>query len=36
VSHFGRYCTTMRSNGPPGRSMVFPDALSARGRLTRR
>jgi len=26
----------MRSSGPRGQAMVFPDALSARGRLTRR
>ena len=27
---------TMRSSGPRGQAMVFPDVLSARGRLTRR
>jgi hypothetical protein len=26
----------MRSSGPRGEAIVFPDALSARGRLTRR
>jgi hypothetical protein len=27
---------TMRSSGPRGQAMVFPDVVSARGRLTRR
>ena len=27
---------TMRSSGPRGQAVVFPDILSARGRLTRR
>jgi hypothetical protein len=31
----GSSCT-MRSSGPRGQAMVFPDALSARFRLTRR
>jgi hypothetical protein len=27
---------TMRSSGPRGQAVVFPDVVSARGRLTRR
>jgi hypothetical protein len=29
-------CITMRSSGPRGETSMFPETLSARGRLTRR
>jgi hypothetical protein len=32
----GRCSPTMRSSGPRGEAIVFPDVVSARGRLTRR
>jgi hypothetical protein len=33
---FRSWHLTMRSSGPRGEAIVFPDNLSARGRLTRR